>query len=459
MAKTLVIVESPAKAKTIEGFLGRAQFQVLASRGHIRDLPSSAKQVPKSVTNPEIRRLGIDVNNHFEPVYVVVDKKRDVVKELKAALRDADEVLLATDEDREGEAISWHILEVLHPNVPVKRLVFHEITAQAIEAALANPRDLDMRLVEAQEGRRKLDRLFGYEMSVVTRRRAGGATSAGRVQSVAGRLVVERERARMAFRAASYWDLDGVFSARDAEFPAGLVALAGRRLATGRDFDPATGNLAAGADVALLDETVAAGLAAGLARRQLPGRLGRSRRRSSERPKAPFTTSTLQQEAGRKLGFTAARTMAVAQGLYEHGYITYMRTDATFLSDQAIHGARAQIEARYGGEYLPAEPRQYRGKVKNAQEAHEAIRPAGDTMRVLEDLAGELNADERRVYELIWKRTVACQMADARIRRVTARLSANAPNGDVADVPGHRSHHRVPRLPARLRRRRRRPRR
>ncbi len=431
MAKTLVIVESPAKAKTIEGFLGRAQFRVLASRGHIRDLPSSAKQVPKSVTNPEIRRLGIDVNNHFEPVYVVVDKKRDVVKELKDALRDADEVLLATDEDREGEAISWHVLEVLKPVVPVKRLVFHEITAQAIEAALASPRDLDMRLVEAQEGRRKLDRLFGYEMSVVTRRRAGGATSAGRVQSVAGRLVVERERARMAFRAASYWDLEGTFSARDSEFPAGLVALAGRRLATGRDFDQNTGHLAAGADVALLDEAAAAELAEGL--RDASFRIGSVESKAlAERPKPPFTTSTLQQEAGRKLGFTAARAMAVAQGLYEHGYITYMRTDATFLSDQAITAARSQIQARYGDEYLPGEARQYRGKVKNAQEAHEAIRPAGDTMRVLDDVAGELNADERRVYDLIWKRTVACQMADARIRRVSARLRATLPNGEDA---------------------------
>jgi DNA topoisomerase-1 len=429
--KTLVIVESPAKAKTIEGFLGRGQFRVLASRGHIRDLPSSAKQVPKSITDPEIRRLGIDVNNHFEPIYVIVDKKRDVVKELKAALHDADEVLLATDEDREGEAISWHVLEVLKPSVPVKRLVFHEITAQAIEDALANPRDLDMRLVEAQEGRRKLDRLFGYEMSVVTRRRAGGATSAGRVQSVAARLVVERERARMAFQAGTYWDLEGAFTARDAEFPATLAALGGRRMATGRDFDAATGQLAAGVDVATLDEATAHGLAESLhdAAFQIVSVEAKS---FTERPKPPFTTSTLQQEAGRKLGFTAARTMAVAQGLYEHGYITYMRTDATFLSDQAITAARQQIAARYGDDDLPSEPRQYRGKVKNAQEAHEAIRPAGDRMRVLDDIAGELNADERRVYDLIWKRTVACQMADARIRRVTIRLAAPTPAGDEA---------------------------
>jgi DNA topoisomerase-1 len=431
VAKTLVIVESPAKAKTIEGFLGRANFQVLASRGHIRDLPSSAKQVPKSITDPEIRRLGIDVNNHFEPIYVVVDKKKDVVKELKAALTDADEVLLATDEDREGEAISWHVLEVLKPKVPVKRLVFHEITAKAIEDALSHPRDLDMRLVEAQEGRRKLDRLFGYEMSVVTRRRAGGATSAGRVQSVAARLVVERERARMAFRAATYWDLEGTFAARDAELPASLVALDGRRLATGRDFEATTGQLASGADVAVLDEAAAETLAGQL--RDATFRVTSVESKSMvERPKPPFTTSTLQQEAGRKLSFTAARTMAVAQGLYEHGYITYMRTDATFLSEQAITAARDQIRTLYGDEYLPAEPRQYRGKVKNAQEAHEAIRPAGDAMRVPDDLARELNTDERRIYDLIWKRTVACQMADARIRRVTVRLVGDVPSGGEA---------------------------
>ncbi len=431
MSKTLVIVESPAKAKTIESFLGRAKFQVLASRGHIRDLPSSAKQVPKSVTDPEIRRLGIDVNNHFEPIYVVVDKKKDVVKELKAALTDADEVLLATDEDREGEAISWHVLEVLKPRVPVKRLVFHEITAKAIDDALTHPRELDMRLVEAQEGRRKLDRLFGYEMSVVTRRRAGGATSAGRVQSVAARLVVERERARMAFRAGTYWDLEGTFAARDAEFPASLVVLDGRRLATGRDFDSSTGQLAAGADVAVLDEAAAETLAGQL--RDGAVRVASVESKSMvERPKPPFTTSTLQQEAGRKLNFTAARTMAVAQGLYEHGYVTYMRTDATFLSEQAITAARDQIQTRYGDDYLPAEPRQYRGKVKNAQEAHEAIRPAGDAMRVPDDLAGELTTDERRIYDLIWKRTVACQMADARIRRVTVRLVGDVPSGGEA---------------------------
>ncbi|HZP28873.1 MAG TPA: type I DNA topoisomerase [Acidimicrobiia bacterium] len=432
MAKPLVIVESPAKARTIEGFLGRGQYTVKASKGHIRDLPRSSKEVPKGVTDPDVRRLAIDVNNHFEPIWIVPDQKRDVVKELKAALKDASEVYLATDEDREGEAISWHVLEVLRPSVPVKRMVFHEITRHAIDEAIGNPRELDMKLVEAQTGRRVLDRLFGYEMSVVTRRRAGGATSAGRVQSVAARLVVERERARMAFRSGSYWDLEGTFAAGGAEFPASLAALDGRRLATGRDFEPATGRLADGADVALLDEAGAGALADRL--RDVPFRVASVESKSTtERPRAPFTTSTLQQEAGRKLGFSAARTMSVAQTLYENGYITYMRTDSTNLSDQALTAAREQILELYGREYLPDAPRTYRGKVKNAQEAHEAIRPAGEVIRKPDEVAHELHSsDERRLYELIWMRTIACQMADARIRRVTARLEATSTAGEHA---------------------------
>jgi DNA topoisomerase-1 len=432
--KPLVIVESPAKAKTIEGFLGRDKVRVIASYGHIRDLPSSAKEVPKSVTDREVRRLGIDVKDHFAPVYVVPEKKKEYVRALKEALKDASELYLATDEDREGEAISWHVLEILKPKVPVKRMVFHEITQQAIEDAIENWRDLDMKLVEAQEGRRILDRLFGYEMSLVTRRRAGGASSAGRVQSVAARLVVERERERMAFRAASYWDLQGAFAvdhstgaaaAAAATFSAGLVTVDGRRLATGKDFDAATGQLAAASDVALLDEADAAALAA-----KLEGASFRvesvETKAFAERPKPPFTTSTLQQEAGRKLNFSAARAMSIAQKLYENGHITYMRTDSTNLSEQAISAARRQIGALYGDEYLPAQPRTYRGKVKNAQEAHEAIRPAGDAMRVPDDLAAELHtSDERRLYELIWKRAIASQMADARVRRVTAKLGAS----------------------------------
>jgi DNA topoisomerase-1 len=440
VAKPLVIVESKAKAKTIEGFLGRDQYVVMASVGHIRDLPHGAKQVPKSVTDPKVRRLGIDVDDHFAPVYVVPDAKKHVVQELKRALRDASELYLATDEDREGEAISWHLLEVLKPNVPVKRMVFHEITADAIAGAIDNWRDLDMKLVEAQEGRRVLDRLVGYEVSNVAFRRIGPGTSAGRVQSVATRLVVDRERARMAFRSASYWDLEGDFAAgeRSADggpngtFPASLVQLDGRRPASGRDFDAATGRLTDGADVLLLDEAAATALGRRL--EDQPFRVASVESRlTTERPKAPFITSTLQQEAARKLGFSAARTMHVAQGLYERGLITYMRTDSTTLADQAVRAARGQIARMYGEDHLPPQPRTYRSKVKNAQEAHEAIRPAGDRMRTADDLGRELHgADERRLYDLIWKRTIACQMADARIRRVTLRLAATSTSGEEA---------------------------
>ncbi|HXY92947.1 MAG TPA: type I DNA topoisomerase [Acidimicrobiia bacterium] len=432
MAKPLVIVESRAKAETIAGFLGRDRYVVKASIGHIRDLPRSAGQVPKSVTKREVRRLGIDVDDHFAPVYVVPDDKKHVVRELKAALKDASELYLATDEDREGEAISWHLLEVLKPTVPVKRMVFHEITSDAIAEAIDNWRDLDMKLVEAQEGRRVLDRLVGYEVSNVTFRRIGRGTSAGRVQSVATRLIVDRERARMAFRAASYWDLEGTFSAAASEFPASLVSLDGRRLASGRDFDAGTGALAPGSDVAMLDEQAAVALAARLTDR--PFSVASIEARTvTERPKAPFITSTLQQEAARKLGFSAARTMHVAQGLYERGLVTYMRTDSTSLATQAVDAARAQIRRMYGNEYLPERPRTYQSKVKNAQEAHEAIRPAGDRMYTVDDLEHELRgADERRLYDLIWKRTVASQMSDARIRRVALRLTATSTAGEAA---------------------------
>jgi len=437
VAKPLVIVESKAKADTIAGFLGRDRYTVMASVGHIRDLPQGAKQAPKSVTNPAVRRLGIDVDDHFAPVYVVPENKKHVVASLKAALKDASELYLATDEDREGEAISWHLLEVLKPRVPVKRMVFHEITNEAIAEAIDNWRDLDMKLVEAQEGRRVLDRLVGYEVSNVAFRRIGPGTSAGRVQSVATRLVVDRERARMAFRTGSYWDLEGTFEAAPtgttaAGFPATLTLLDGKRLASGRDFDAATGHLTDGAAVALLDETGAAALAT-----RLDGQpfhvVSVETRAQTERPKAPFITSTLQQEAARKLGFSAARAMHVAQGLYERGLITYMRTDSTSLSEQAVRAARGQITRMYGDDYLPAAPREYRSKVKNAQEAHEAIRPAGDRMRTVDDVSGELNgSDERRLYELIWKRTIASQMADARIRRVILRLVATSTAGEEA---------------------------
>ncbi len=439
VAKPLVIVESKAKADTIAGFLGRDRYTVMASVGHIRDLPQGAKQAPKNITKPEVRRLGIDVDDHFAPVYVVPDNKKQVVSQLKAALKGASELYLATDEDREGEAISWHLLEVLKPTVPVKRMVFHEITSEAIDDAIDNWRDLDMKLVEAQEGRRVLDRLVGYEVSNVAFRRIGPGTSAGRVQSVATRLVVDRERARMAFRSASYWDLDGTFAPRDGaesrnaaqQFPATLVSIDGRRLASGRDFDADTGALGANADVVLLDEGGAAALADRLADRPFDVASVESRVHN-ERPKAPFITSTLQQEAARKLGFSAARAMHVAQGLYERGLITYMRTDSTALSDQAVRAARSQIGRMYGDDYLPDQPRSYRNKVKNAQEAHEAIRPAGDRMRTADDLQRELKgSDEFRLYDLIWKRTVASQMADARIRRVTLRLAATSTSGEA----------------------------
>jgi DNA topoisomerase-1 len=386
VAKPLVIVESGAKAKTIAGFLGADNYTVMASVGHIRDLPRGAKYAPKNITKPEVRRLGIDVDDHFSPVYVVPDDKKQVVSQLKAALKDASELYLATDEDREGESIAWHLLEVLKPRVPVKRMVFHEITSEAIQEAIANWRDLDMKLVEAQEGRRTLDRLYGYEVSNVAFRRIGPGTSAGRVQSVATRLVVDRERARMAFHRGSYWDLEGTFGAEDAAtFPATLVQLDGRRLASGRDFDAATGRLNPDADGALLDEPGAATLATRL--EDQPFTVASVETRAhTERPKAPFITSTLQQEAGRKLGFSSARTMHVAQGLYERGLITYMRTDSTSLSAQAVSAARNQIRSMYGEAYPPTRspvPQQ----VKNAQEAHEAIRAAGDRMRTVDDVA------------------------------------------------------------------------
>jgi len=435
VAKPLVIVESPAKAKTIEGFLGRDRVTVRASYGHIRDLPRSAKEVPKAVTNPQVRRLGIDVEDHFQPIYVVPDGSREHVRMLKTALKEASEVYLATDEDREGEAISWHVLEVLKPKVPVKRMVFHEITREAIEEAIENSRDLDMKLVEAQEGRRILDRLYGYEMSLVMRRRAGGATSAGRVQSVAARLVVDRERARMAFRAAGYWDLDGVFAGAAADasdeaaaFPGSLVQVQGKRVASGRDFDPDTGRLTKADEVVHLDEAAAHALVA-----ELDGRSYRvasvESRDTTERPKAPFITSTLQQEAGRKLRWSSGRTMAIAQRLYENGFITYMRTDSTNLSSEAVTAARSEIRARYGEQFLPKSPRSYRGKVKNAQEAHEAIRPAGARFRHPDDVARQVTSDEATLYDLIWKRTIACQMEDARIRRVTVRFDATGSAG------------------------------
>ena len=447
----LVIVESPAKAKTIKGYLGPG-YVVEASVGHIRDLPGTAAEVPDGYTG-EVRRLGIDVENNFEPIYVVnADKKAQVAK-LKSLLKDADELFLATDEDREGEAIAWHLQEVLRPKVPVHRMVFHEITKDAIQAAVNNPRELNKRLVDAQETRRILDRLYGYEVSPVLWKKVMPKLSAGRVQSVATRLVVERERERMAFRSASYWDLTAVFAhpspaatlAGDASRPtpfgkgepgdpgtfgARLSAVDGRRVASGRDFD-SLGRLKPGSvQVLHLDETAARALAAGLADTAFRVRSVESKpyRRS---PYAPFRTTTMQQEAGRKLGFGAKRAMDVAQKLYENGFITYMRTDSTTLSETAISAARTQVEQLYGREYLPDVPRVYTGKVKNAQEAHEAIRPSGDRFRTPAETG--LRGDEFRLYELIWMRTVASQMKDAVGQSVTVKVAGTSTDGRDAE--------------------------
>jgi len=426
---TLVIVESPAKAKTIAGFLGDG-YVVRSSVGHIRDLPSKASDLPESKRETHGRLAGIDPDDHFDVHYVISRGKSKVVQELRAALKGADELILATDEDREGEAIGWHVFEVLKPKVPVKRMVFHEITPAAIGEALGNPRVLDMHLVEAQEARRVLDRLVGYETSPVLWRKIGrSAPSAGRVQSVAVRLIVDRERARMRFVAASFHDVVGRFEARDVAFQAALVEIDGMRVADGRDFGDETGRVIAGREVVVLDEAAAQTLTerlrgASFAVESLESKPTR------ESPRAPFTTSTLQQEAARKLRFGASKTMAVAQRLYERGFITYMRTDSTNLSEQAITAARTEILSRYGESYLPDSPRTFRSKVKNAQEAHEAIRPAGDRIRSPEEIRGDLDRDEQRLYELVWMRTLASQMTDARGRQVTLRVASTSSTGE-----------------------------
>ncbi|WP_369041939.1 type I DNA topoisomerase [Streptomyces sp. Midd1] len=431
--RRLVIVESPAKAKTIKGYLGPG-YVVEASVGHIRDLPNGAAEVPEKYTG-EVRRLGVDVENDFQPIYVVNADKKAQVKKLKDLLKDSDELFLATDEDREGEAIAWHLLEVLKPKVPVHRMVFHEITKDAIRSAVANPRELNKRMVDAQETRRILDRLYGYEVSPVLWKKVMPRLSAGRVQSVATRLVVERERERIAFRSAEYWDLTGTFGtgrAGDASDPSNLVArltaVDGKRVAQGRDFD-SLGQIK-GANTLHLDETNARALAAALQDTNFAVRSVESKpyRRS---PYAPFRTTTLQQEASRKLGFGAKATMQVAQKLYENGFITYMRTDSTTLSDTAIGAARAQVTQLYGADYLPAQPRTYAGKVKNAQEAHEAIRPSGDRFRTPAETG--LTGDQFKLYELIWKRTVASQMKDAVGNSVTVKIAGRSSDGRDAE--------------------------
>ncbi len=427
--RKLVIVESPAKARTITGFLGPG-YVVESSIGHIRDLPNNASEVPAKYKSEPWGRLGVDVDNGFRPVYVVsADKKKQIAK-LRSLLKDADELYLATDEDREGEAIAWHLREELKPTVPVHRMVFHEITPAAIADAVASPREIDEDLVEAQEARRILDRLYGYEVSPVLWKKVMSGLSAGRVQSVAIRLVVDRERERMAFRAAAYWDLEAQFDAgEDATprvFPARLSAVDGRRVAQGRDF-AASGALQPGSDVVHLDQGRAQALAEALQGRDFSVVAVESKpyRRS---PYAPFRTTTLQQEASRKLGYGAARTMQVAQRLYENGFITYMRTDSITLSDTALRAARDQVADLFGREYLPDAPRTYQSKVKNAQEAHEAIRPAGERFRTPGETG--LSGEEFRLYELIWMRTVASQMKDAEGRSVALRIAATAASGE-----------------------------
>jgi DNA topoisomerase-1 len=429
-----VIVESPTKARKIAPYLGR-NYTVEASVGHIRDLPRGAADVPAKYKGQSWARLGVDVDNDFEPIYVVSPDKKAKVSELKSLLQDADELYLATDPDREGEAIAWHLLETLKPKVPVRRMVFHEITEPAILAAAADTRELDTDLVDAQETRRILDRLYGYEVSPVLWKKVMPRLSAGRVQSVATRVIVQRERERMAFRSAEYWDIAAKLDAggengdatNPRTFGARLVNVAGARVATGRDFGP-DGRLK-GTGVVVLDEAYARRLATALDGADLVVSSAEAKP-YTRKPYPPFMTSTLQQEAGRKLRFTSERTMRVAQRLYENGYITYMRTDSTTLSESAIAAARSQATQLYGAEYVHPTPRQYTRKVKNAQEAHEAIRPSGDIFATPGQLHARLDNDEFRLYELIWQRTVASQMADARGTTLTLRITGVAATGE-----------------------------
>ncbi len=429
MPKNLVIVESPTKARTISSFLGD-EATVESSMGHIRDLPRSAAEIPAKAKGEDWARLGVNVDNEFEPLYVVPKERKSQVKKLKELLKDADEVYLATDEDREGEAIAWHLVQVLKPKVPVKRMVFHEITRPAIEEAFNNPRDLDDRLVSAQEARRILDRLYGYEVSPVLWKKVQPKLSAGRVQSVAIRIVVERERERMAFVPAGYWSIEGSFAPQedlDKGFGASLFSIDGDRVASGRDFD-SKGKAKKGVRVLTQDD--ATNLATSLTEADFKVKSVESKP-YTRRPYPPFRTSTLQQEAGRKLRYTSSRTMSVAQRLYENGYITYMRTDSVELADSALAAARGQITKLYGEEYLSPSPRKYSGKqAKGAQEAHEAIRPAGDFLTP-EQVAANVGPDEAALYDLIWKRTVASQMADAKGVTVSVRLSAEVDSTEV----------------------------
>jgi DNA topoisomerase-1 len=426
--KKLVIVESPNKVKSIAQYLGDG-YEVMASVGHIRDL-IEPKNLPPELKKGSLGKFSVDVENEFAPYYVVSDQKKKTVADLKRALKNADELLLATDEDREGEAIAWHLVEVLKPKVPVKRMVFHEITREAIEQARDNTREIDTALVDAQETRRILDRLYGYEVSPVLWRKVGPGLSAGRVQSAATRLVVDRERERLAFVAASYWGLTAQLLPEDATaFESRLARLNGERVATGRDFDD-HGLLTSGATI--LDEASAQALADAVRAQSTVVTVAKvDSKPYSRRPAAPFTTSTMQQEAARKLRFSARQTMSVAQTLYENGYITYMRTDSASLSQQATNAARAQAAKLYGPETVPDKPRTYASKSKNAQEAHEAIRPAGEVFRTPAELEKSLRGPELRLYDLIWKRTVASQMADAKGQTASVTVEARITDGPL----------------------------
>jgi DNA topoisomerase I len=426
--RRLVIVESPTKAKTIRRFLPGNSYKIEASMGHVRDLPASADEIPENLKKQEWARIGVNIEKDFEPLYIVSPDKKKVVSKLKEALKEADEVYIATDEDREGESIGWHLLEVLKPKVPVKRMVFHEITEDAIREALENTREIDRNLVDAQETRRVLDRLVGYTISPLLWKKVAPKLSAGRVQSVAVRLMVQREKERIAFVPASYWDLTAKLAkqntvSKNGQFEATMTHLAGIRLASGRDFEDTTGKLkpglTVGKDVVLLSEERANDLSKSLVKEPWKV-IDLEERLANRSPNAPFTTSTLQQEANRKLGLSARDTMRLAQNLYENGYITYMRTDSTHLSSEAIEASRRAIVNRYGSEYLFERVRQYSAKSKNAQEAHEAIRPAGKAMKTREEQG--LSGREGDLYDLIWKRTIATQMAEAKLRFVTATI-------------------------------------
>lgn len=434
---TLVIVESPTKARTIRNYLPDG-YRVEASMGHVRDLPQSADEIPEAVKGEKWANLGVNVDADFEPLYVVPKDKKKIVTQLKEALKTADELILATDEDREGESISWHLLQLLKPKVPTKRMVFHEITQDAIRKALKNRRNIDEQLVRAQETRRILDRLVGYTLSPLLWKKIAWGLSAGRVQSVAVQLLVKRERQRRAFRQGSYWDIKATLEQQQTHFAAQLVTLGGTKLATGNDFDSATGQIVVGRNVVLLNEAEARDL-----QERLTGKtwtvVELEERPVTRKPAPPFTTSTLQQESNRKLRLSARDTMRTAQSLYEQGYITYMRTDSVHLSEQAITAARSCVEKLYGKPYLSPQPRQYTTKSKGAQEAHEAIRPAGSIFRTPQETG--LSGRELALYDLIWKRTVACQMADARQTQITVQLQVEdagfRSSGKRIDFPGY----------------------